>query len=141
MRIATAHPDCPFCEAVRTEEPLARRGTFVARYDSYPVSRGHVLLIPRRHIATFFELNRNERSDFFNLLLEVRDILHHQFQPDGFNIGVNVGPAAGQTIMHLHVHVIPRYAGDVEHPEGGVRNILPNLAQYLPNADTQTSAS
>ena len=130
-----AHPNCPFCEAVRTEEPLARRGTFVARYDGYPVSRGHVLLIPRRHITTFFELNRKERNDFFELLLEVREILQDQFHPDGFNIGVNVGRAAGQTIMHLHVHVIPRYSGDVEHPEGGVRNIIPNLTSYPPDAD------
>jgi len=122
--------DCPFCEFIRTEKPLAQRKTFIAKFDKYPVSPGHVLLIPRRHIETFFELNEEEREDFFDLLLEVRDLLQHKFHPDGFNIGVNIGPAAGQTIMHLHIHVIPRYFGDVEHPEGGVRQIIPNLAKY-----------
>jgi diadenosine tetraphosphate (Ap4A) HIT family hydrolase len=94
-----------------------------------------VLLIPRRHITTFFELNRKERNDFFELLLEVREILQSQFHPDGFNIGVNMGRAAGQTIAHLHVHVIPRYSGDVEHPEGGVRNVIPALGPYTSRAD------
>lgn len=126
---------CPFCEFMVKHEPLAQNATFYTKYDEFPVSRGHVLLIPRRHIASFFELNRKERSDFFDLLLHVRDMIQHQFQPDGFNIGVNIGSAAGQTVMHLHVHLIPRYLGDVEHPEGGVRKIIPNLVEYPPQVE------
>jgi len=77
-------------------------------------------------------MDEDEREDFFDLLLEMRSILQHRFQPDGFNIGVNIGPAAGQTVMHLHIHIIPRYLGDIEHPEGGVRRIIPNLVEYPP---------
>jgi len=130
MNTNVTERECPFCQFIRTEEPIAQRRTFFAKFDKYPVSPGHVLLIPRRHITTFFELNEEEREDFFDLLLEVRSTLEHQFHPDGLNIGVNIGPAAGQTVMHLHIHVIPRYLGDVEHPEGGVRRIIPNSVKY-----------
>jgi diadenosine tetraphosphate (Ap4A) HIT family hydrolase len=81
-------------------------------------------------METFFELNKEEREDFFSLLLELRDMLQDQYGPDGFNIGVNIGPAAGQTIAHLHVHLIPRYLGDVENPVGGVRGVIPERADY-----------
>ena len=121
---------CPFCKFIRTQEPVAQHGTFFAKHDGYPVSPGHTLLIPRRHIGTFFELNQEEREDFFELLLEVRDMLQRQFEPDGFNIGVNIGRAAGQTVMHLHIHLIPRYFGDVENPVGGVRGVIPSRADY-----------
>jgi len=121
---------CPFCEFGRAQEPVARRGTFFAKYDKYPVSSGHMLLIPYRHVETIFELDEYEWADLFSLLLEVRDILQDRFKPDGLNIGVNVGVAAGQTISHLHVHIIPRYHGDIENPTGGVRGVIPNKADY-----------
>jgi len=123
---------CPFCEFPQVSEPMAQNGTFYAKYDTYPVSAGHVLLIPRRHIASFFEMSKKERDDFFDLLLRVREAIQEGFKPDGFNIGVNIGLAAGQTVMHLHVHLIPRYFGDVEHPQGGVRRIIPNKVLYPP---------
>lgn len=122
--------NCPFCEFIRSQEPVAERGTFFAKHDKYPVSPGHILLIPRRHVATFFELNEQERKDFFDLLLEVHDMLQRQYEPNGFNIGVNIGYAAGQTVMHLHIHLIPRYLGDVENPTGGVRAVIPSQADY-----------
>ena len=121
---------CPFCEFIRTQEPVAQRGTFFAKQDAYPVSPGHTLLIPRRHVETFFELDKQEREDFFSLLLEMHDVLQNQYEPDGFNIGINTGSAAGQTIAHLHIHLIPRYLGDVENPVGGVRGVIPDRADY-----------
>jgi len=121
---------CPFCEFVRLEKFLAEADTFVAKQDLYPVSPGHTLLMPRRHVATLFELDEQERADLFALLLEVREVLDREHNPDGYNIGVNTGRAAGQTVMHLHIHIIPRYVGDVEHPEGGVRGVIPDKARY-----------
>lgn len=121
---------CPFCQFVRTQGPIAEKATFFAKHDKYPVSPGHVLLIPRRHIVSFFELSREELGDFFDLLLEVRDVLEREFRPDGYNVGVNIGSTAGQTITHLHIHVIPRYVGDVENPAGGVRGVIPSSAEY-----------
>lgn len=122
--------NCLFCEFIRTQKPIVQNNTFFAKYDKYPVSKGHVLLIPKRHVETFFDLGKQEIDDFFCLLLNVRQIIQKNFQPDGFNIGINIGTAAGQTIMHLHIHLIPRYIGDIEHPEGGVRRVIPNLAKY-----------
>jgi diadenosine tetraphosphate (Ap4A) HIT family hydrolase len=125
--MAVSEKRCPFCDFT---QPVAQHGTFFAKQDEYPVSLGHTLLIPRRHVETFFELGKEEREDFFNLLLEMHDRLQHQYEPDGFNIGINIGPAAGQTIAHLHIHLIPRYLGDVENPVGGVRGVIPGRADY-----------
>jgi ATP adenylyltransferase len=133
--------ECPFCEFIRTQEALAEKGAFVARFDSYPVSPGHTLLMPRRHIATAFELNENERRDFFGLLLQVRELLEEQYHPDGYNIGVNNGLAAGQTVMHLHIHVIPRYFGDVDNPRGGVRGVIPELTDYPTDTEEMANSS
>jgi len=126
-----AEGQCPFCGFIHSGQPLAQNTTFLAKYDGYPVSPGHTLLMPRRHIETFFALNDNELKDFFDLLVEVRQMIESKFSPDGFNVGVNVGAAAGQTIAHLHIHVIPRYLGDVENPRGGVRGVIPGRADYL----------
>jgi diadenosine tetraphosphate (Ap4A) HIT family hydrolase len=129
----TKHPpndSCPFCEFIESGQPLAEQGTFVAKYDTYPVSSGHMLLIPRRHVDTFFALEQDELRDFFDLLLQVQDMIQREFSPDGFNVGVNIGAAAGQTIAHLHIHLIPRYVGDVENPRGGVRGVIPGQADY-----------
>lgn len=130
MNKHSPNDNCPFCEFIESGQPLAKRGTFVAKDDSYPVSRGHTLLIPRRHVETFFALNQAELKDFFGLLLALRQIIQRQFSPDGFNVGVNIGAAAGQTIAHLHIHLIPRYVGDVENPVGGVRGVIPGRAEY-----------
>ncbi|MEA3377374.1 MAG: HIT family protein [Chloroflexota bacterium] len=121
---------CPCCDFIRSGRPLAERGTVVAMVDRYPVSQGHTLLIPKRHVETVFALTEEEREDLFHLLLEVRDLIRRRHRPDGFNLGVNVGAAAGQTIAHVHVHVIPRYEGDVENPTGGVRGVIPGRADY-----------
>ena len=98
--------------------------------DAFPVSPGHTLVIPRRHVADIFELTASELKDIVRLIKSVRDQIKRSRHPAGFNIGVNVGRAAGQTVMHAHVHVIPRYLGDVDDPTGGVRGVIPHKARY-----------
>ena len=98
--------------------------------DTYPVSRGHSLVIPYRHCADFFELEPQEYAACYELLVAERDAIAQEFQPDGYNVGVNVGSAGGQSVLHVHLHLIPRYRGDHPRPEGGVRHILPDKAHY-----------
>jgi len=122
--------DCIFCQLPETEviceNKLAR-----AFYDKFPVNEGHVLITPKRHAENFFDATLEELAAINGLVFEVREILDEKYKPDGYNIGVNVGHAGGQTIFHLHVHVIPRYEGDVEDPRGGVRNLKLSLISYL----------
>jgi diadenosine tetraphosphate (Ap4A) HIT family hydrolase len=98
--------------------------------DSYAVSPGHTLVIPKRHVASFFDLTPEEIHAVMDLITEEKKLLDEEFKPDGYNIGVNVGPAAGQSIFHAHIHIIPRYQGDVANPQGGVRHVLPEKAHY-----------
>jgi diadenosine tetraphosphate (Ap4A) HIT family hydrolase len=119
---------CLFCidpRGVSIQHELA----YSAR-DSYPASPGHTLVIPRRHVASFFDLTPEEVATCMMLIKEEKRQLDEEFNPDGYNIGVNVGPAAGQSIYHVHIHIIPRYKGDVENPQGGVRHVLPKKAHY-----------
>ncbi|MCE5338863.1 MAG: HIT family protein [Methanomicrobiaceae archaeon] len=120
---------CPFCNPSEEEIVLQNRLCY-ARYDRYPVSPGHLLLIPYRHIPGLFDATDEEQAALLALVREAKTRLDEQFHPDGYNVGVNVGKAAGQTVMHLHVHVIPRYAGDVEDPRGGVRGAIPERRVY-----------
>jgi len=98
--------------------------------DSYPVSPGHALIIPFRHCASFFDLTTEEVSACMELVAAERKIIEDEFSPDGYNVGVNVNAAAGQSICHVHIHLIPRYTGDVANPRGGVRHVLPKKAYY-----------
>jgi len=104
---------------VLLENPLA-----YARYDGNSLSRGHLLVIPRRHVADFFDMTAQEQAAVLELLNKARALIQEKHSPDGFNVGVNVGKAAGQNRMHVHVHLIPRYAGDVPDPSGGIRCVL-----------------
>ena len=101
-----------------------------AIYDGFPISKGHVLVIPKRVVAEIFDLNDEEYSSCFNLVKDVKKILEEEFKPDGFNIGINNGEKAGQTIFHAHIHVIPRYSGDVDNPRGGIRHVIPGKGDY-----------
>jgi len=94
------------------------------RYDNHSLSRGHVLVVPKRHVASFFDMSPEEQVAVLQLLGEVQRQTQLMFSPDGYNIGVNVGAAAGQSRMHVHVHLIPRYLGDVPDPSGGIRCVL-----------------
>jgi len=101
------------------EKPLA-----YARYDSNALSRGHVLVVPRRHVASFFDMTIEEQTEVLHLLNQAHRLVEERFSPDGYNIGANVGKAAVQNRMHVHFHLIPRYAGDVADPSGGIRCVL-----------------
>lgn len=120
---------CPFCNPPEEEIVLANSLCY-ARYDKYPVSPGHLLLIPYRHTPTLFDATDAELAALLALVRGAKTLLDEQFHPDGYNVGVNVGTAAGQTVMHLHVHLIPRYAGDVGDPRGGVRGAVPEKRVY-----------
>jgi diadenosine tetraphosphate (Ap4A) HIT family hydrolase len=120
---------CPFCNVV-SKEILIERPLAVARHDTYPVSKGHTLIIPRRHVASFFETTEEERREMLRLLDDARAALDRYHRPDGYNIGVNDGAAAGQTVMHLHIHLVPRYLGDKADPRGGIRSLFPEKAAY-----------
>jgi len=98
--------------------------------DGYPVSQGHTLLIPKRHTASFFDLSVHERNDILELLDRAKLTIDKEFAPQGYNIGINDGLAAGQTVQHLHIHLIPRYTGDLSDPRGGVRWVIPEKAKY-----------
>lgn len=120
---------CPFCTLADEQKIETTEHCFAFR-DRYPVSPGHTLIVPRRHVSSFFELTSDERRDLLELMVLCKDQLDLEFNPDGFNIGLNDGPEAGQTVMHVHLHLIPRYKGDVEDPRGGVRWVLPEHARY-----------
>ena len=124
----TAKP-CPFC-TLPDERIIDQNDHGLVIRDGFPISPGHTLIIPKRHTGSFFDLTETERSDLLLLLDKAKLDVENEFKPDGYNIGINDGPAAGQTVPHLHVHLIPRYAGDREDPRGGVRWIIPEKADY-----------
>lgn len=130
---ATSLVGCLFCSIDESRINLANNHA-IAIYDGYPVSPGHSLIIPKRHMAGFFEATKEEQLALLDLLNEMQKILKTERNPDGFNIGINVGEAAGQTVMHLHIHLIPRYVGDQTDPCGGVRWIFPDKAAYWNHA-------
>lgn len=120
--------DCIFCRPQR--EILARNELAIAVFDSYPVSPGHSLIVPLRHAATIWDLGAEEFDACFRLVRELKPLLEARFRPDAFNVGVNCGEAAGQSVWHAHIHVIPRFKGDNPNPRGGVRNVIPLKARY-----------
>lgn len=121
--------DCPFCRLEKHRIHLESEFA-IALLDAFPVAEGHTLVVPKRHVASLFDLPEEEQAAVWGLVAVVRDKLMAKLKPDGFNVGVNDGAAAGQTVMHAHVHVIPRFKGDVADARGGVRWIIPSKAQY-----------
>jgi len=124
---------CPFC-TLQTESShrkllLENDTGFVIR-DGYPITNGHTLIIPKRHVSSFFEITQQERQDLFELVDQVKAQLDQEFKPASYNIGINDGEAAGQTIPHLHIHLIPRYNEPDKDPRGGVRWLVPEKADY-----------
>ncbi|HTT13927.1 MAG TPA: HIT family protein [Burkholderiaceae bacterium] len=118
---------CPFCSP---DGSVLRNCLAYARFDRYPVTPGHLLLIPLRHEADFFATTHEERTALLDLMEQAKASLDREFHPDGYNVGVNVGAAAGQTIGHVHIHLIPRYRGDTANPRGGVRGVIPARQNY-----------
>jgi diadenosine tetraphosphate (Ap4A) HIT family hydrolase len=114
------------CELCRLDQVLFEANDAYVRYDNNALSRGHVLVVPRRHVADFFEMTATEKASVIELLDRAKAFIAEEHSPDGYNIGVNVGRAGGQSRMHVHVHLIPRYTGDVADPRGGIRCVLAN---------------
>ena len=122
--------DCPFCIRIAKSEIIIGNELAVALFDGYPVSPGHSLIVPRRHIADLLDLTQEEQTAIWALVAPVRQNIEEGHSPDGYNIGCNIGTAGGQTVPHAHLHVIPRYSGDVQDPRGGIRWIIPSKATY-----------
>jgi diadenosine tetraphosphate (Ap4A) HIT family hydrolase len=138
--VVTDQTTCRFCNLDESSVIISNVHA-IAIYDGFPVTPGHTLIVPKRHIASFFEATTEEQTAMFGLLAEMRQLLllssHTSFGkagtipvPDGFNIGINDGIAAGQTVLHMHIHLIPRFRDDTEDPRGGVRWIMPVNAPY-----------
>ncbi len=122
-------PACPFCAIEQSTVLFSNALSFAVR-DTLPVSPGHTLVLPKRHIASIFDATKEEVAALWELVRQARTRLLGEFRPHGFNIGINDGLAAGPTILHLHIHVIPRYRGDMPDPRGGIRWIFPDKAKY-----------
>jgi len=121
--------NCPFCH-VEAHEVIAESEHFFAKSDGYPVSEGHTLLISKRHVSTYFDLTEEEQIDMVKLLNVVKKNTDKEFDASQYNVGINCGEFAGQTIDHVHIHLIPRRQGDVEDPRGGVRWVIAAKAKY-----------
>ena len=122
---------CPFCGDRLDRKVIKDYGMVLAIRDKYPVTDSHTLVIPKRHVTDFFTMTPRERRDAETLILSLKDeIQRNDPSVTGFNIGVNCGESAGQTIMHAHIHLIPRRNGDTPNPRGGVRGVIPDKMSY-----------
>jgi len=117
--------DCPFCNPDSETELLLESATAYAIFDKFPVSNGHTLIIPKKHCSDYFELSFKEQSACWFMLNKAKEILTKEFSPDGFNVGININEVVGQSVPHVHIHLIPRFKGDVKEPRGGVRGVIP----------------
>jgi diadenosine tetraphosphate (Ap4A) HIT family hydrolase len=127
---------CYFCDIKDKKEMVLFKGKyFFVVYDGFPVTKGHCTIAHNEHHLSFFDLSKEEIEDLYDLIKKTKDLLQEKYNPDAFNVGVNDGPAAGRTVDHLHIHVIPRYLGDVEDPVGGVRWVIPEKANYRKRGD------
>ncbi len=124
------NPNCPFCNPNSERELIAESATVFAMFDKFPVSNGHALIISKKHCVDYFDLTFREQSACSFMLNVVKQIIVKKYNPDGFNVGINISEAAGQTVPHVHIHLIPRYNGDVKEPRGGVRGVIPDKQQY-----------
>jgi diadenosine tetraphosphate (Ap4A) HIT family hydrolase len=123
---------CIFCNPRRNIKLLTESATAYAMFDGYPVSKGHVLIVPKRHVANYFDLSIEEQSACWLMANKVQAILTQEFQPDGFNVGMNIDRAAGQKMMHANIHIIPRYRGDTVGDRGGMRAVIPHTSRSIP---------
>jgi diadenosine tetraphosphate (Ap4A) HIT family hydrolase len=123
-----SRPDCIFCLQHHAAENkiMIENDEFFVRYDNFPATEGHVEIVPKRHVVSFFDLTPTEIGAAYDLMLRAQKKLADKYGPDGYTIGVNEGTAAGRSVNHLHIHLIPRHYGDVDDPRGGIRQIVPN---------------
>ena len=132
-------PESPFVP-LDPDRLIIANDVAVAFYDSFPLSEGHALVVPRVVLKSLYDLEPTAQAAIWETVRQTRKILEEQYAPDGFNIGVNDGRAAGQTVPHAHIHVIPRYEGDVTDPRGGIRWVIPERAAYWPEKKLVTAA-
>ena len=125
--------NCPFC-TINESLIVVQSTTGIALRDAFPVADGHTLVVPCQHVASIFDLTETDQAQIWSLVAQVRSALADQLSPDAFNIGVNDGEAAGQTVTHARVHIIPRFRGDVPDPRGGIRWVIPDNAVYWENS-------
>ena len=121
--------NCPFCN-ISEKDIILKNDLCYATFDRYPVNKGHILIIPYRHFDNYFDATKDEKIAILNLIDEAKNYLDKKFKPDGYNIGINIGQYAGQTVMHVHIHIISGYKGDIDNPKGGVRGIIPDKRIY-----------
>lgn len=117
--------DCIFCKLCTLKPPVLENDLAYAVFDAMPVSPGHMLIIAKRHVQDFFDLKPEEEAAMLDLLHKGKKLLDDKYHPNGYNFGVNCGACAGQSVMHVHMHLIPRFAGDTNSPMGGVRGVIP----------------
>lgn len=123
--------NCCFCDDfIPNKKPIYGNELAAAYFDEFPVNKGHTLIITKRHTETFFSTTNEEKEKMLELLDKCKNYIDEKYHPTGYNIGLNCGEDAGQSVMHVHMHLIPRYKGDVENPRGGVRGIIPNRKEY-----------
>lgn len=121
--------NCPFCKLDR-QKIFFDSELVLGMWDTYPLSPGHALLTPRRHIARWFDATPEEQAALTSAIEHARVAIEAEYAPQGFNIGFNDRQAAGQTVPHLHIHIIPRYDGDVSDARGGIRHVIPDRVAY-----------
>lgn len=122
---------CVFCEEfIKNKKALFENDLALVYFDGYPVNAGHTIIITKRHVKTFFDITYEEQDAMFELLRKTKEYIDNAYKPTGYNIGFNCGEDAGQSIMHVHLHLIPRYCGDVENPRGGIRGVIPQKKDY-----------
>lgn len=123
--------ECIFCSWKESKERVILENEFAfAVFDEFAVSKGHMLFMTKRHVKDFFGTTEEERTAIFELIDKAKKMIDDKYSPSGYNIGMNCGISAGQSVMHIHVHLIPRYDGDVENPRGGVRGVIPKKQNY-----------
>ena len=123
-------PPCIFCKRIKNQIMIEGELAFVS-WDSYPVNPGHALVIPYRHVASYFDATDAEKAELWTLVDRAKAVIDEKHEPDSYNIGINIGYHAGQSIPHMHIHVMPRYQGDIENPKGGVRAVIPHRQKYV----------
>lgn len=131
---------CPFCSVDESRIAFSNESV-IAIWDGFPVSQSHLLIIPRRHAPTWPSLSLVEKAAIMAAIDQGQATISERLRPDGFNVGFNENSAAGQTVFHFHLHIIPRYEGDVADPRDGVRHIIPEKANYLLSTAVSSSAA
>ena len=130
MNTSDKDPKCIFCNIKKSDKIICESEHVIAFLDLYPVTPGHTLIIPKEHVINYFDISPAIQNEIWNLVNRCKEILDNTYHPNGYNIGININKSAGQTILHTHIHLIPRYTGDTQDPKGGVRGVIAEKQRY-----------